>query len=161
MRQTSLPLLLLILICSVGGQDKKNNSGSTPEQQKFEQLVARWLEDHSRSNPIQATALGIHKYDDQLGDFSAAGFRAQTELAQKYLKELELIPMAQLPMSAQADYRVLQGQLKVTVKDLGEIQTWKTNPTLYPDAPTLAIFLMASREYSPLQDRLKNIVARI
>ncbi|HEY3132613.1 MAG TPA: DUF885 domain-containing protein [Acidobacteriota bacterium] len=163
MRQTFLPLLLLILICSAAGQDKKNdrNAGSTAEQQKFEQLVARWLEDYSRSNPIQATALGIHKYDDQLGDFSADGFRAQTELAQKYLKELESIPMAQLPMSVQADYRVLQGQLKVTAKDLGEVQTWKTNPTLYPDAPTLGIFLMASREYSPLQDRLKNIVARM
>lgn len=169
MKQTLLffPLLLVAIPGSVAFvQDKKQTIGETEksqsaEQKKFDQLVARWLEDYSRTNPIQATMLGIHKYDDQLGDFSADSFRAQSELAQKHLKELESIPIAQLPSSAQADYRVLQGSLKVTVKELSEILTWKSLPSLYPDAPTLAIFLMASRQYAPLEDRLKNMVARM
>jgi uncharacterized protein (DUF885 family) len=156
---------MLLAISSAAGQNKKNKdtekTANPAEQQKFDQLVARWLEDYSRTNPIQATALGIHKYDDQLGNFSTDGFRAQNELAQKYLKELEAIPLAQLPLPAQADYRVLQGQLKVTAKDLGEREIWKITPSLYSDAPTLAIFLMASREYAPLEERLKHIAARL
>ena len=161
-------LLLAILIAGTAlllpAQNKDKNEQPKPtggEQQKFDQLVARWLEDFARLNPVQATSLGIHKYDEQLGDFTADGFRAQSEMAKKYLTELEAIPMASLPISAQADYRVLQGSLKVALRDIDEIEYWKKTPSLYPDAPTTAVFLMASREYAPLESRLKQIIARM
>ncbi|HEY2931793.1 MAG TPA: DUF885 domain-containing protein [Acidobacteriota bacterium] len=147
------------LLAAQNKNDQPRPSGA--EQQKFDQLVARWLEDVTRLNPVLATMLGIHKYDEQLGDFSADGFHAQSEMAKKYLAELEAIPIASMPISAQADYRVLQGSLRVTVKDIDEVEYWKKTPSLYSDAATTAVFLMASREYAPLETRLKQIITRM
>ncbi|MBI3939319.1 MAG: DUF885 domain-containing protein [Acidobacteria bacterium] len=159
-----------ILLCVASAQDagrsdrgtgKDKSPPGSSEQSRFEQLVAQWMEDSLRLDPVQATILGIHKYDDQLGDFSAEGFRTRSELAKRHLSALESIPVASLSPSAQADYRVLQGHLKVAVKDLDQIQSWKRMPSLYSDIPTRIVFLMASREYAPLEDRLKNIIARM
>ncbi|MBI4457320.1 MAG: DUF885 domain-containing protein [Acidobacteria bacterium] len=162
-----LSLLAVIILATAGqgnqpmirGSDRKEVAGS--EERKFDQLVSQWLDDSFRLRPLEATALGVHTFDDQLGDFSAAGFRAQGELAQKYLSALEQIPVASLSPPAQADYRVLQGALKVAIKDLREVESWKRVPSLYADSPALAIFLMASREYAPLESRLGNIIARM
>ena len=65
-------------------------------------LASRYLDANWKMNPIQATGTGVHTYDSQLGDFSAAGFQARIAMEKKYLALLHAVPKASL--SAEAGY---------------------------------------------------------
>ena len=49
-----------------------------------------------KSSPVYATALGVHTYDDQLGDYSLAEADRQAAQAAVFVKRLDAIPTAQL-----------------------------------------------------------------
>jgi len=46
-----------------------------------------------KSNPIYATSLGVHDYDDRIGDFSLAEADRQAEQAAIFIKRLDAIPL--------------------------------------------------------------------
>src|SRR6187431_74437 len=49
------------------------------------------LEDLYARNPVLATDLGIHKYDDKLRDYSAAAYAAEVQAARAFKARLEAI----------------------------------------------------------------------
>ena len=65
----ALPLLAVSLgtACSAG-----RPSGAGPGDSAFVSLASQVIEDGLKRHPASATDLGIHKYDDQLEDVSAA-----------------------------------------------------------------------------------------
>ena len=64
---------------------------------------AWWL----KENPVSASSLGVHEYDDQLGDISLAGQDRSASEAQKLLDRLNAIPDAGLSDAERANKGVL------------------------------------------------------
>ena len=62
-----------------------------------------WL----KENPVSASSLGVHDYDDQLGDMSLAGQDRSAAEAQKLLDRLNAIPDAGLSDADRANKGVL------------------------------------------------------
>ena len=71
MRRTILVSLLIGIIILL------TSCGVSPNQdQRFEKLAGEYIEKSLQMFPETATALGDHRYDDQLNDYSEAGFQA-------------------------------------------------------------------------------------
>src|SRR5882757_4903686 len=62
----------------------------------FETAAKACLDDYLRLNPETATALGDHRFDALLTDYSAAGLKANVACMQQHLAVLAKIDTAQL-----------------------------------------------------------------
>jgi uncharacterized protein (DUF885 family) len=69
-----------------------------------------------KSNPIYATALGVHDYDDQVGDFSLAEADRQAAQAAIFVRRLDAIPTGQLAPDDQANKAILHRLLSEQIE---------------------------------------------
>jgi uncharacterized protein (DUF885 family) len=81
---------------------------------------AALLKDHYawllRSNPVQATALGVRDYDDQISDLSPAARERQLAEAKAFLARLERIPPGRLSPADRTNHAILRRMLGETVE---------------------------------------------
>ena len=88
----TLPLLILVaaLLLSCSGDPRGEADRS------FEGLTDRFLQQYLRMYPEEATALGDHRYDHLLDDYSAEGVTAAVNLFRAYRDTLRGIRVATL-----------------------------------------------------------------
>src|SRR5437868_745099 len=81
----------------------------------------RLLDDHYRwllrENPVEATALGDHDYDDRIRDISPAARDRRAGEAQALLTRLEAIPAARLTGQDRVNHAILRRQLGEQIED--------------------------------------------
>jgi uncharacterized protein (DUF885 family) len=136
-------------------------ASASPADDAIAKLEARWLDGESRFGPEQATGLGIHKYDDRIGDHSAAG-RAQAARAERgWLAELDAIPAKQLSRANQVDAALLRNDLKYSLWKVEVLQSWAWDPQIYNDNAGSALYSLAARDFAPWPVRLKAATSRM
>src|SRR5438093_1588649 len=69
----------------------------------FAKLAADVLEETYRRSPTQATYLGIHKYDDQLEDYSRQGVTDQLAALRRLEGQVQAVDPATLSLDRQLD----------------------------------------------------------
>ncbi len=72
-----------------------------------------------KSNPVYATALGVHDHDDQLGDMSLAEADRQAAQAAIFVKRLDAIPAAALSPADRTNQAILRRLLAEQVEANG------------------------------------------
>src|SRR5690242_4758791 len=83
-----------------------------PADAAFGALTRRWLESWLVLQPVTATYIGDHRFDDQIDDMSPLGRRARTGRWRGLLRELAGIDRAQLSRDNQVDAAILKTQLE-------------------------------------------------
>ncbi len=73
----------------IGAAPAAQSAGSADAQ--YESLAKAYYDESFRLSPIEATAVGVHDYDDQIGDFSADGVGTQLKSDRTYLEKLATI----------------------------------------------------------------------
>ena len=96
MKLKSLFVMWALLLCLVPTQAATRHLQAKPtpatDSQKLNQLLDDAWQDYLRFNPITATAIGDHRYDDQFANDISDDFRAQEkEIFMKYMRELVTI----------------------------------------------------------------------
>ncbi len=104
-------------------------------------------------NPTAATAAGIHKYDGQLEDYSAAGNQKRIAILKKFEDEF-----AKNPESADRD--LVLSSIRAQLLELESIRMWEKNPDLYSSGLSNSAFVIMSRTFAPPEVRLKALIAR-
>ena len=127
---------------------------------RLDALARAYYAEFWRQNPGRATSTGIHDYDAQLGDFSAAGFAARGAVANKYLAELAAIPPATLSPGGADDARILRARLESRLDGLTVDPDWRHDPGYYTGTAADAVYDVLSRKYAPAADRLRFAIAR-
>lgn len=69
-----------------------------------------------KSSPVYASSLGVHTYDDQIGDYSLAEADRQAAQAALLVKRLDAIPTAQLSPADATNQAILRRQLSEQVE---------------------------------------------
>ncbi|WP_123770942.1 DUF885 domain-containing protein [Vulcaniibacterium tengchongense] len=128
---------------------------------RFADLSKRWLEGWLRLNPVAATQIGEHAYDDQVDDLSAAGRQKQIDFSKRLLAELDAIDVTRLSRENQIDAAILRNQLRSDVWTLETLQSWAWDPQVYNGLAGGAIYNLMAREFAPLPQRLKSATARM
>ena len=126
----------------------------------FSALANQYYAESFKLSPIQATFAGLHDYDAQLGDFSAAAVARQLEMDRAYLAKLHAIDRASLSPEVAIDWTILENSLNDDLLLNGTLEGWRHNPDTYSQAATGAIFGIITRAYAPLPVRARNVIAR-
>jgi uncharacterized protein (DUF885 family) len=119
------------------------------------------LEDLYARNPVLATDLGIHKYDDKLRDYSAAAYAAEVEAARGFKARLEAIDPATLSPGPQLDREQLLHGLDSLILQDEVIRGWEKDPDQYSGGLTNTAYTMIKREFAPSETRLKLLTTRL
>ena len=83
-----------------------------------------------KANPVYATALGVHTYDDQIGDYSLAEADRQAAQAAVFLKRLDAISEAQLSPLDRTNRAILRRLLAEQIEANGFGERTMTFSTL-------------------------------
>lgn len=129
--------------------------------QRFHNLVREYRTFVCAASPVVATELGIHDYDDQLGDFSRAAILNKVEQARRFLKELRLLDRSGWPAEAEIDYLWLEANVKIGIREVSRQRELWRNPILYVNLVLYGAYLLLVRDFAPLEERLRHVVARL
>jgi uncharacterized protein (DUF885 family) len=121
--------------------------------QYFEQVLFKF-------SPTAGTSAGLHQYDTQLEDYSAAGVQRQVAALKAFEKKLLEIDPGALDAGPAADYQILLGNVRSTLLRLEVIRDWEKNPDSYSSGVTSSIFVVMERPYAPVNLRLRAAVER-
>ncbi|HEY6481903.1 MAG TPA: DUF885 domain-containing protein [Steroidobacteraceae bacterium] len=127
----------------------------------FDVLASRYLREMLALTPVDATALGEHRYDAMLDDVSAAGFQRRVALARQLLGQVQSLEPGQLSRDREVDARLLQNELEYQIWRVERLHEWQWNPLLYSALAGNGIYLLMARDFAPLQQRLHDVAARL
>ena len=128
---------------------------------EFEQTAQEFFDTWYRLNPVEASWLGIHTYDDQLGDLSADGVQEQAALLNEYVERLASIPIEDLPLNLAVDYQLLVAKLRSGLWSIGKVADWQRNPASYVQEPLMGLLVLVTRDYAPADERAASALARL
>jgi len=128
--------------------------------ERLDALSLQYFADAWRLDPIRATSVGVHDYDDKLNDVSPAGFARRIAFLRKTLASLRGIDSASYGAEASYDARIFESSLESSLLNLQERQTWRHDPSLYTGQVSSAVYSLLSRDFAPLRQRLRSLVAR-
>ncbi|MDB6108191.1 MAG: hypothetical protein JWO52_8190, partial [Gammaproteobacteria bacterium] len=127
----------------------------------FDRISKRYLGEMLPLRPVQATALGEHRYDANLDDVGAEGRAGRTALARQLLAQLETVDVAQLNRAHQVDIRLLRSELDYEIWNAEQLQEWRWNPLLYTELAGNSVYMLMARDFAPLPARLHSVGARL
>jgi uncharacterized protein (DUF885 family) len=127
----------------------------------FQSIANQFIADAMRLSPVEATALGEHKYDSLLPDITAKGRADRRQTWQGFLTRLNAINPAQLSRDNQVDMALLKNELQYRVWADQSEQGWAWNAQIYNDVAAGALYTLAARDFAPWDVRLKSATARM
>ena len=132
----------------------------SPDQQ-FEALGQRFVRESQEQSPIDATAVGDHRFDDRLDDVSASGWQTRLAFAELYLSALDGINRGRLSRANQVDALLLRHELEYDRWRITTLEDWRWNPLVYTSLAGNSLNNLIAREFAPAPERLKNLGKRL
>lgn len=129
--------------------------------QRFRTVERGFLDWYYETHPVRATELGIHAYDARLPALDRAAIQARIDDLLDWLAQLDRVPPALLEDDRRYDYGVLEFALRSELLDLEEIRNWVADPRLYTSTIADGLSSLADREFAPVPDRVRSLVARM
>ncbi|HEU4930314.1 MAG TPA: DUF885 domain-containing protein [Candidatus Krumholzibacteria bacterium] len=152
-------LVVCALVMVATGLACSSKKGPSKADTAFETLAKAYIEKLLEMNPEGATLLGDHRFDDRLGDRSAAGIAAQLAVNQDYLAQLGEIDRATLSAGNAVDYDIMKINLERVIFEAEELREHEWNPLYYNMGG--AIYSLVAREFAPIEKRLASVEARV
>jgi len=164
-RAFALAALSVVIVgftaCTVIQPPPDFSNPPSASDQTFEEIARRYLAEMLPLTPVQATALGEHRYDSLLDDVSADGQSRRTGLARQLLAQLATVDLAQMSRPHQVDARLLKNQLEYLIWSAEELKEWRWNPLIYTDLAGNSLYLLMARDFAPLPARLHSVSGRL
>ena len=129
------------------------------ENARFVSLADNFIGEFLELNPEWATALGDHRYDHRMGDYSLAGVERETRFIQTYLDSLNMITPEKLNQTNRIDYKILKMNLESMLFSRNTLKGYTWNPLSYNMGG--AIYSLLARDFAPLKSRLENVKMRL
>ena len=128
---------------------------TAPVSSLLEDYVA-WL---FENNPIAASTLGAEGFDDQLGDFSAAGFQAREAGRDRWLERFEAVDGV-LGLDDGIDRDLVLAMLRGERVEAG-LPAWRRDPGAYLAPVFAALYTPFLRRLRPDTELVASTVARL
>ena len=125
----------------------------------FVSLANDFIEELLERYPEFATALGDHRFDGRLNDYTAEGVADAIAWNKRYLESLEAIDPSRLSPTNAVDYEILENELRYSIWSGEELREHTWNPMRYGVGD--AFYSLLAREFAPLEDRLASLKQRL
>jgi uncharacterized protein (DUF885 family) len=146
---------------SADGASATEATAMSPADAKFADMSKRWLDGWLALNPVNATQVGDHRFDDQLDQLDAAGRQRIVDFSKAMLGELDAIDVNALSRENQVDAAILRNQLQGDIWSIETYQGWAWDPQVYSGLAGGAIYNLMARDFAPMPQRLKAATARM
>jgi uncharacterized protein (DUF885 family) len=110
--------------------------------------------------PTAGTSAGLHQYDSVLENYSRAAIEEQIRALHSFETRVEAFDPQGLSEIETADREILLANIRGTLLELETIRPWEKNADNYSSGITESVFVIMSRRFAPLDDRLRSVVAR-
>ena len=159
----ALPLVVLALaqLPADAAKPARHSVRVASADQQFQSIASRFIAAAMKLSPIEATALGEHKYDGLLPDISATGRAERRRTWQGFLAELARLQPAKLSRDNQVDLALLRNELQYRVWADQSEQGWAWNAQIYNDIAAGSLYTLAARDFAPWAVRLNSATARM
>ena len=158
--RTSLAAYLVLALAVVAGVQRAAAAPSAADRE-FEALGTRFIDEFGRYAPVQATALGDHRFDGELDDLGPDGRDRTLAWTKEALARLQAIERAALSRSNQVDAALLDNRLRYAIWTLEQFRDWSWDPIVYTRLAGDAIYGLLARDYAPMPDRLRSVASRL
>ena len=157
MRQLrSIPLALVLFSLSLSCAPKVNE-----EQQAFDSLASRFVSWYIADDPVRATGLGVHDWDEQWPEVTAGDIERRRVELTGWLDELTPIARESLEGDAYFDHRVLEYGIRADLLEWEEVRSWRRNPSFYNRIAARGLSALVDREFAPLDRRVDSLIRRL
>jgi uncharacterized protein (DUF885 family) len=119
---------------------------------RFDAWVTAW--------PGEATRFGIHHLDGVLPDLSRAAKLADIEAEHAFVRQLEAIEPTSLSESVAFERELALHSARLRLFEAEVVRTWERSTDASESIGT-ALFLLAARDFAPLEERLRSLTGRI
>lgn len=130
--------------------------GST---ETFHAVAEAVVEDLLRLRPEGATALGDHRFDDRLDDWSPSGLAHERAVLADHRDTLDSLDLDVLGPDDAVDAELLRHALDRRLFGLDELREHTWNPLVW--LPGEAVYPLVARDTVPVADRLRAIASRL
>ncbi|MEO8252283.1 MAG: DUF885 family protein, partial [Chloroflexota bacterium] len=126
----------------------------------FSNLAAEFLTEYHAEHPVQASALGLAAYDDQLDDLSADAFERRRASDAVWLKRFRAVDPGTLSFDEAIDRDLLVASLtERAIYD--EWEDWRRNPDAYMNPGLDGVFTLFLHRLRPEPDLVLNAIGRL
>jgi len=126
----------------------------------FSDLAAEFLAEYHAEHPVQASALGLAKYDDLLDDLSADAFERRRHSDAAWLTRFRGVDAATLSFDEAIDRDLLVASLtERAIYDEWEI--WRRSPDTYMNPGLEGVFILFLHRLRPEPELVKSAIGRL
>jgi hypothetical protein len=123
--------------------------------------VATFFDEFFRLDPVTATTMGDHRFDDRWPDGTAAGRAERLAFAGRWIDRLRADADAWATPDAEADREVLLRTLEAMRFGDTELLDDRWDPLTWVYLMGSGLFPLLSREFAPLATRLGSVAGRL
>jgi uncharacterized protein (DUF885 family) len=127
----------------------------------FDDLAARFLDEHFAADPVTATMIGDHRFDGRWPDTSDAGRIARLAMYDRWAAEFRALDDAALTPDERIDRDLVLGELARSAFLEGELREDAWDPLGWVYLIGAGLHSLISREYAPLATRLEAFAERL
>ncbi len=132
------------------------------EDARLNTVFHDYLKELFRREPLTATRLGEHSFDDQLDDLSADARKATLDFKLKLYYGLGLkIAVDKLSPDGRIDYEIFRKHLEREVWLAQNFRPFEDDPRIYGDYISESVYLLLTQSSLPRESNLKNALARM
>lgn len=125
----------------------------------FDRIAQSVMTTMLSAEPIRATGMGEHAFDQFLPDYTRAGRESLALTLDEFLTDLDAVDDLELDLEDQVDLEILRAAITRTLFELREVKSVTWNPMMWN--PGTGLHLLLSRDFAPLSDRLICVSARL
>ncbi|MGI9086450.1 MAG: DUF885 domain-containing protein [Chthoniobacterales bacterium] len=119
----------------------------------IDEYVKGWLAAH----PLTATSLGFHEYDGRINDFTRLSIDAELSRLKRFDERLKKFAPEKLTAANSLELRIVQAAISHDLFAIEDRESFEKNPMTYAQALDLNVYI--KRNFSPLEDRVRSIIA--
>ncbi len=125
----------------------------------FARIARDALDDLLALDPVSATGLGEHRYDDRLPDRSPEGLDEARRVLSGWLGAVDAVDDPLLSADHRVDHEMLRSALSARLFELDDLRPSSWDPLAAN--PGTALYLLLARDFAPLGDRLRSLAGRL
>ena len=160
-RVACLCLAAVLASCAPQAQRMPVPTGPSAADVAFDALSQRYFDEALALQPVRATGLGDHRFDDKLDDVGPTGRERRVTLDRELLAAVRALDATQLSRAHQVDARLLTSELEYSIWRFTDLENWRWDPLLYSSMAGDSLYSLLARDFAPLPDRLRNVGARL
>lgn len=136
-------------------------SNAYAAKKKFDDFCLEVLETLQSFYPVNATAMGIHAYDNRLTDYSSSSVKKMIDKLTDYEKSLYQYGKQNLTDKQRLNHKLIKSNVDIALLDLKQIKWHNKSGQLYADEVVEGVYSLLLSKHAPMNEKVVTIISRM